>query len=306
MNNPDVTVIGDAFIDVFVPIYTLGHGGVFESKIDVSVGGIANTAVWASRFGAKSAFVGRVGMEPFGQMYKRDLVSEKVLPFLKYSDKPTGRCLILIHHNKERTMIVDRGANDDLKSTDLSDRLLEKTKYAYFSGYSFASRSLRKELVKVMKKAKKFDTVTVFNGGSYNIMADHLTLFEKVVDRYVDIFAMNEAEAGVFTGEGDIRGIARTLVNAVPRFVVTLGKKGSVAFDGRRILKTKASGVHNVTDTTGAGDAFMGAFLAGISKQKTFKDSIQSGHNAAEKVVASIGARCEKYMLRQKKGDKNI
>lgn len=289
----DITVIGDAFIDILAPIRLLKQGGAFESNIDMSMGGIANTAVWASRCGSGAVFAGKVGMDEFGQLYERDLISERVLPFLRHSNKPTGKCLILIHHNRERTMIVDRGANDYLKSAEIPNALLEKTKYVYFSGYSFAAEGLRKEIVKIMKRARKFDKAIVFNGGSYNIMADFPALFEKVVDRYVDVFAMNRAEASVFTGEEDVQGITRVLMNAAPSFIVTLGEKGSIAFDGHRILRTRAPKVYRVTDTTGAGDAFMGAFLAGLIRRKTFKDSIQSGHKAAEKVVVSIGARCK-------------
>ncbi|MEE9176054.1 MAG: adenosine kinase [Thermodesulfobacteriota bacterium] len=288
--NIDLLVVGDAFIDILVPVAGISPDGAFERDIKVTAGGLANTAAWASRLNATVAFVGKVGDDIFGQTYHEDLINEKVLPALSLSNKPTGKCILLVD-GRRRTMILDRGANDDLTIKDVPDNLLKRSKYIYFSGYSFASKILQKEIKKIMKDARAFGKTVVFNGGAHNLIKDNHLFFEKIIEEYVDIFALNEDEAEIFTGEKILKRKVAAIKDIGTPFIVTLGKKGSIAFDGKHTVRTKIKPVAKVVDITGAGDAFMGGFLAGLSKDKTFKESISFGHATARKVVTRVGAR---------------
>jgi sugar/nucleoside kinase (ribokinase family) len=286
----DLLVVGDAFIDILVPVDGITPDGAFEKEIKVTAGGLANTAVWASRLNADVAFVGKIGDDIFGQTYHQDLIKENVLPALSLSNKSTGKCILLVD-GRRRTMIIDRGANDDLKRKDVSDNLIKDSKYVYFSGYSFASNTLQKEIIKIMKDARELESTVIFNGGSYNLIMDYHSFFKKVIEEYVDIFVLNEDEAKVFTGENDIQRAVNAIKDIGTPFILTLGKDGSIAFDSKRTIRTKINPVPHVIDITGAGDAFMGGFLAGLSKDKTFKESITMGHATARKVVTNVGAR---------------
>lgn len=286
----EITVVGDAFIDILVPVHEISPRGVSHRKISMMAGGIANTAIWAARLNANAAFVGKVGKDAFGELYRKDIVNENVLPHLSVSNKPTGKCVCLIDGN-ERTMVVDRGANDDLKRKDVPSDLLEETRYSYFSGYSFASKTLQREIQRVMKKAKSKGNIVIFNAGSYNIVEDNLQIFKKAVEKYVDILVLNELEAGAFANEDNLNNITLSLKEIVPKFVVTLGPNGSIAFDGSEMIRTIVKPIPNIIDTTGAGDAFVGGFLAGAARQKTFRKSILLGHGVAEKAITKIGAR---------------
>ncbi len=290
MDKLDLTVIGDAFIDIVVPIDGITHDGAFEKDIKITAGGLANTAVWASRLNANVAFVGKIGEDIFGQTYNQDIINETVLPSLSFSDKPTGKCILLVDGRK-RTMIIDRGANDDLRRKDVPDDLLKSSRYVYFSGYSFASKIIQKEVKKLMKDVRAFGNTVVFNGGSYNLIRDNHSFFEKIIEKYVDVFSLNEDEAKAFTGERDIQRAFEAIKDIGLPFILTLGKEGSVAFDGKDVVKNKIKYLKKVVDITGAGDAFMGGFLAGLSRGKTFEEAIPIGHSTARKVVTRFGAR---------------
>ena len=291
MNKIDIVVIGDAFIDIFVPTDNFIPGGVFQGNIEIAPGGLATTAVWASRLNTMTGFAGKIGKDVFGQMFQEDLIKENVLPFLSYSDKTTGKCISLIHENKDRTMLIDRGANDELKREDIPLDVVKKAEYIYLSGYSFGSQNLQKEVVSIIKQIKDMGRKIVFNAGAYNITEDNGQLFKNTINRFVDILILNKKEAEVLTGEKKMVEIQESLKSMVPSFIVTMGAKGSIAFDGDDVIETGINPVHDIVDTTGAGDAFAGGFLAGMIKGKTFEDSILDGHGIAKKVVTRIGAR---------------
>lgn len=291
MSEIDLLVIGDAFIDLFIPTDELTPGGVFQENIEIVPGGLATTAVWASRLNTMTGFVGKIGKDVFGQMYREDLIKENVLPFLSYSDKPTGKCISLIHEDKERTMIIDRGANDELKKEDIPLDAAKNAKYVYFSGYSFGSQNLQKEIVYIMKQIKDMGRKIVFNAGAYNIIEGNCQLFKDTIKRFVDILILNEKEAEALTRKENVVEIYESLKSMVPGFILTKGAEGSIAFDGEEVIETEINPVHNLVDTTGAGDAFAGGLLAGLINQKTFEESISLGHNTAEKVIMKIGAR---------------
>ena len=289
--NYELTVIGDAFIDICIPLNGIYTGGVFPRDVETRIGGIATTAIWASRYGIKTAFIGKVGDDCFGKIYKDKLVQERVKPFLSVSPiKPTGICASLIHSNKDRTMIVNRGVNDGICKEDIPTHIMERTKYFYFSGYSFVTKELQSIFRELIREVKKYDSIVVFNGGAFNIIEKNLNIFKEIIKKHVDILILNEIEAKKLTNKNDIHEAINIAKDWIDFIIITLGKKGSIAFDGKEIIRTKIETINNVVDTTGAGDAFAGGFLAGLIKKLSFKDAIIKGHNAASKTIQKIGA----------------
>ena len=290
VQNNELVVIGDAFIDIIVPIYGIEGGDVFQRDIILNIGGLASTAINASRNGVNAAFVGKVGDDLFGKVYLEKLVAEDVIPFLSISQSQhTGVCVPLIHENMDRTMIVNRGANDHLRKEEVPLDVIKEANYFYFSGYSFADEGLQKVIIDVMKEAKKFDTKVVFNGGSYNTIKENLVIIRGAIKKYVDVLILNINESKSLTEESDLQKITENLKKLVNRFIITLGERGSIAFDGYNEIRTDISPIENVVDTTGAGDAFSGGVLAGMIRNKPFKESILLGHKTASEVIQIMG-----------------
>lgn len=285
-----LVVIGDAFIDLIVPIHNINKGGVFQRKIAIQLGGLANVAIWASRQNVKVAFIGKVGNDCQGKLYSGKLAAEGVSPFLSISkDQPSGICVSLIHDDKERTMIIERNANDYLTENDISMQVLEKSKYIYISGYSFQSKNLQRVFLYIMKEALKYETKIVFGGGSYNIINKHLDIFLEIIKNYVNILILNYDEALILTKAPTIQNAFERLKKIAPKYIITLGDKGAMGFDGEKEIKSGIKPVKNVIDTTGAGDAFSAGFLASLIN-RPFKESIQPGHQLARRVIQKPGA----------------
>ena len=172
----DLLVIGDALIDMLVPSHDISKNGVSQKEITITPGGSANIAVWATRHGIKTAFAGIVGDDHFGELYHSNLLKEKIIPILSKSTQKTGICICLIDKdkNKERTMIVDRGASNHFKKEHVPSDLLKNCKYVYFSGHVLESDNLYNELLEIMKCTKEHDAQIIFNGGSHNIIKNNL------------------------------------------------------------------------------------------------------------------------------------
>lgn len=291
VQNNELVVIGDAFIDIIVPINGIEGGDVFQRDIILNIGGLASTAINASRNGVNAAFIGKVGDDLFGKVYLEKLVAEDVTPFLcKSQSQNTGICVSLIHENKDRTMIIKRGANDHLRKEEVPLEVIKEANYVHFSGYSFADEGLRKVIIDVMKESKKFDTKVVFNGGSYNIIKENLIIIRGAIKKYIDVLILNINESKSITEEHELQKITKRLKKLVNTFIITMGERGSLAYDGYNEIRTDISSIENVVDTTGAGDAFSGGVLAGMIRNKPFKESILLGHKIAGEAIQIMGA----------------
>jgi sugar/nucleoside kinase (ribokinase family) len=287
----DLVVIGDAFIDIIVPVNNTNKGGVFQKKITIQIGGLANVAIWAARQNVKAAFIGKVGNDCQGKLYSKKLAAEGVTPFLSISkDKPTGICVSLVHDDKDRTMIINRNANDRLMENNIPIQVFEKSDYTYISGYSFQSKNLQNVFLYIMKEAPKYETKMVFNGGSYNIIEKNIDRFLEIIKNHVDILILNYDEALTLTKASSLQSAFERLKKISPKYIITLGDKGAMGFDGEKEIKSGIEPVKHLIDTTGAGDAFSGGFIASLINGEPFKESMQLGHELARRAIQKTGA----------------
>ena len=150
-----VTVIGDTFIDIIVPVHGIKPGETHHRKMAVLCGGTTNVAVQISKLGGKSKFVGKIGDDAFGKYFRQNLRISGVND-LTFVDKenPTGLCISLCSNNGERTMIANRGANNYLKMGEVRSCIKEITdsKIIYFSGYSLLSRKNSESVLYAIKE----------------------------------------------------------------------------------------------------------------------------------------------------------
>lgn len=285
-----LSVIGDAFIDILVPTDNIIPNGASSKKIKIAYGGTANVAVWASRLGEKVLFFGKVGDDALGTAFKKDLSDENVgdLTVLD-TEFSTGICVSLIGRAGERTMITNRGANDNLKlenAKDCASKILESD-ILFFSGYSLISKETSKAVLYLMKKGKERKKCVCFNPGALNIISDS---YKDILSKYCNILILNFEEGRAITGKSSYSDILKELGEMVDIVVLTMGEDGSVTCQGRNISKVPAKKV-NVVDTTGAGDAFSAGFLSGRLRGLGIEKCSRSGHDVAAEVIQRFGAR---------------
>jgi sugar/nucleoside kinase (ribokinase family) len=257
-----VTVIGDAFIDLIVPVQGTKPGETHHRKIITLCGGTANVAVQIAKFGKKSKFVGKVGDDSFGMYFRQNLRMNGVkdLTFVD-GGNPTGLCISLSYEKGERTMVANRGANDYLKKEEVRSCIdkITDSKIVYFSGYSLLSKRNAESVLHAIEECHKQNCKIYFNPGAPNLIKED---FKQILCDFVEVLILNEEEARNMTKKKKIEDIAKSLSAMADTVVITMSEGGCIISKGDEYhhLETEKLGV---LDTTGAGDAFSAGFILG-------------------------------------------
>jgi sugar/nucleoside kinase (ribokinase family) len=175
------------------------------------------------------------------------------------ADRETGRLIALIDPDGERSFLTDRGANEKLEARDIPDALIASASHIHLSGYSFFAPSPRAAVLDVMRQAgdKPISVDPASAEFLREVGADNFLAWTKGAS----ILFPNEEEAAVLAGSSDPETQCARLAARYPLVVVKRGAAGAEAAEGARRWRVKARQVEAV-DTTGAGDAFIAAFLS--------------------------------------------
>ncbi|MFG2975158.1 carbohydrate kinase family protein [Streptomyces sp. NPDC048331] len=290
-------VVGDVVTDV-VAIHPepLAPATDTAARIRTLPGGAgANAACWAARTGtAEVRLLARVGAES-ARWHERALVDAGVRPRLVIdAQEPTGTVVALVGKDAERTFLTDSGASLRLCPADWTPSLLDGAAHLHLSGYLFFADSSR-ELAMVALRAARTRGVSVSVDPA---SAGFLTGLgpQRFLDAVagVDVLLPNEDEARLLAGLPEPTGVARAateLSRRVPLVVMTRGAAGAlIAERGRVTAEVEAEPVEAV-DSTGAGDAFTGGFLAARLDGADPAEAARAGCRAAALAVTRQGGR---------------
>jgi sugar/nucleoside kinase (ribokinase family) len=283
-------VIGDVMTDVIVrPEGPLARGSDRRASIAVRPGGsAANQAAWLASFGAGVDFVARVGAADVESETAR-FKAIGVMPHL-VGDRTheTGRLIALIDPDGERSFLTDRGANEALEARDIPDALIEGAALIHLSGYSFFAPSPRAAVLDVMRR--------VGNKPTSIDPASAEFLREVGVDNFLAwtrgaaILFPNEEEAAILAGSEDPETQCARLAARCPLVVVKRGAAGAEAAAGEKRWRVNAPKIEAI-DTTGAGDAFVAAFLAARLAGADIQPALERAAAAGAAASASVGGR---------------
>jgi sugar/nucleoside kinase (ribokinase family) len=281
-----ILVIGDVIEDLIViPEESIRPNTDTKAQIQKSMGGqAANVAAWVSHNGAAATFIGCVGSADVVKL-EQELTAQGIESHLQSSTKPTGSLVVLVD-GQSRSMLTDRGANQDL---DLEK--IDPTGFGvvYISGYSLLGRSLE-QVSMFASKVKAAGALLAIDPGSYGFINDHgVDSFRELIS-LADIAFPNREEQDLLELSGKVR------LN-----VVTSGHLGAKAYTNNGELVEVASIGSNLVDPTGAGDAFCGGFLARLVQEPDFHQlsseavasALRAGAEAGSKAVGIMGARPE-------------
>lgn len=266
-------------------------GHLVHSK-QASGGSAANTIIGANFLGAKCFYSCKVADDDHGQFYLNDLSEGGVA----YHDKAgsiagtTGKCLVFITPDAERTMNTYLGISETISESDVDETALMNSEYVYIEGYLVTSETGRPAAVKTASLAKA-NAVKVALSLSDPAMVQFFKdgLAEMIGDG-VDLLFCNEAEAMAYTDTDSIDGAAQALKAIARSFAITCGAKGALLFDGVQEINISATPV-KALDTNGAGDMFAGAFLYSLSQGQDFETAGKLACKAAAQVVSQYGPR---------------
>lgn len=256
----------------------------------VAGGSAANTITCTAILGMPSGFIGKIGDDELGQLFKSDQEQYGVKTTLLKSPRSSGRSMVFVSGgNAERTFAVYLGAALDLVPEDLKPEWFEGYDYFHIEGYLVQNQGLVRRAVEYAHRAGCIISIDM---ASYNVVESNLAFLHDIVEKYVDIVFANETESKSFTKLGDPRAALDEIAKMCRIAVVKIGKDGSWVKSGDECHFIEAWPA-NTVDATGAGDTYAAGFLYAHSLGLPLKVCGEAGSIIAAKVVEVIGTKID-------------
>ena len=312
----DILAMGNAIVDVissetpeFLSLRGIPHGSMrlidapeaealyaaMAPGRQIGGGSAANSVVGAAGLGARTAFVGRVADDQLGEFFTHDIRAAGVhfATAPATAGRPTGRCLILVTPDGERTMNTYLGACQELDAADLDAALVADAGILYLEGYLWDPASPRAAMQAAIKVAREAGNKVAFTLSDVFCVTGHRGDFRDLLESHVDIMFGNENEVKSLYQTDDLDTAMAELARHACITVVTRSAKGAVVIGGGQHHEVPGDMVARVVDTTGAGDLFAGGFMAGLVQGRPLPDCARMGCIAAAEVISHFGARPE-------------
>jgi sugar/nucleoside kinase (ribokinase family) len=314
----DVLCIGNAIVDVIAATDDdfLGREGLDKGSMrlidadeatllygkmgparEVSGGSAGNTAAGVAMLGGRAGFVGQVADDQLGDVYAHDIQSvgvEFTTPRRSSDEASTGRVLVLVTPDAQRTMNTFLGAAQNLEPGAIDAEQVRSAAILYLEGYLWDPETPRAAMEKAIDLARAAGRKVAFTLSDSFCIARHRDGFNALIESgRVDILFANEDEILALTGESGFDAAVASAAARVPLLVVTRSEKGALAVESGRRVEVGAEPVEKLVDTTGAGDLFAAGFLTGHAQGRTIEESLRMGAIAAAEVISHYGARPE-------------
>ena len=311
----DIVAMGDAIVDViascdddFLVAHKLPKGSMqllspaladelyaaMGVAREMSGGSAANTMAGIAAMGGTSAFIGQVAEDQLGLIFEHDMHALGVkfdTPPLE-EGPPTGRCLILVTPDGQRTMNTCPGASHELRADVLDWDLIRSASILFLEGYLFGPDKPRAAMMEAIKIAHAANRKVAFTLSESVCIAERKEPFNRMIDSGgVDLLFANEDEALQLTGRTDLQSALDELKAKVPTLVITKGPHGAIGIEDGQTIAIPAAPVEQVVDTTGAGDLFAAGFLTARCKGAGLERCLWTGAIAAGEVIKHYGAR---------------
>lgn len=311
---PDVVCVGSAIVDVLVRVDDafiadagLAKGAMrlveadeakrlyasLTDAVEQSGGGAANTAAIIAKLGGSVTLIGRVADDALGAAFTHDIrrVGVTFDPPPAMELPATAHCTILITPDGERTMNTFLGACGLLSPADLDTEALRAAPVTFVEGFLWDPPSGREAVLAAIDIAQGAGRKVALALNDPYCVDRHRGEFLEVLKGNVDLVFGNESEACAVFEIDDVEEASRRLGELVPLVATTRSEKGSVLFvDGERI-EVPGVPVKQLVDTTGAGDAYAGGFLYGLTHGYEPAECAALGSACASETIQHIGAR---------------
>ncbi len=266
-----------------------------EGKVKKKQGGgsAANTIFGLAEFGGKGFYTCKVANDVDGTLYTNDLIKagiESNLNLENLYEGTTGKCLVMVSPDAERTMNTFLGITTDFSENELDEEAIKNAEYLFMEGFLVSSPTG----LEAMKKAKQIAlennvkvSLTFSDPSMVKYFGDQM---KEIVGKGVDLLFCNIEEAELFAGVEGLEEAKEAIGKVAKEFVITKGKDGAVVFDGTAYHEIQPFPTKAV-DATGAGDMFAGAFLYGINHGRTHAEAGKLASAASSAVVSKYGPR---------------
>jgi sugar/nucleoside kinase (ribokinase family) len=261
-----------------------------------SGGSVANSMIVMSYFGANAFFSCRIGNDEAGNQYYEEMKAAGLHCNFDSMPRPqglTGRCLVKITPDAERTLSTYLGTSIELCEDQLNLEALKNSEYLYIEGYLTTSPTALKAAKKAIALAKENNTKVAITLSDPVIVQNFRSQFHELIDSGVDLIFCNEKEALDYTETDSLEAAEAVLKKVTKTYAITLGPRGSLVFDGLQREMVHATEEKPI-DTLGAGDMYAGAFLFAITQGYSWSEAGKLANLTSSKVVTQFGPRVSK------------
>jgi sugar/nucleoside kinase (ribokinase family) len=267
--------------------------GALGSAIEMSGGSAANTMTGVASFGGRAAYIGKVAADPLGEAFGHDLHAVGVaFPNRPApAELPTGRCLIVVTPDGERTMNTFLGVSSLLTPQDVSTEVVAAGRVLYMEGYLYDRAEAKAAFRKAAGVAHRAGHKVSLTLSDSFCVDRHRDDFLALVRDEVDILFANRDELCALYEVDDFEVAVAAVRGHCEIAAVTIGADGSLVITSDDILHVKAEPVADVVDTTGAGDLYAAGFLYGLTQDQSLHECARLGSIAAAEVISHVGAR---------------
>ncbi|MBX2826433.1 MAG: adenosine kinase [Gammaproteobacteria bacterium] len=258
-----------------------------------SGGSAANTVIGAAMLGASTFYSCKVANDDTGTFYMQDLAASGVdsnLNMDNREDGVTGKCLVLITPDAERSMNSFLGITSRISERELDASAIADAEYVYIEGYLVPEPNARAAAVKAREIAEAAGAKTALTLSDPNMVQFFKDGLLEIAGNKLDLCFCNDAEAKLMFDTDTLEGCVDGMKSLARQFTITLGSEGALIYDGNDIITLPAPAV-KVVDTNGAGDIYAGSFLYGLTHGMSYSKAGELAIAAASRLVTQHGAR---------------
>lgn len=266
----------------------------FGLKTRAGGGSAANTIFAAQYLGANTFYSCNVANDETGDFYVKDLTRAGIDTNLgsNRDSGVTGKCMVMITPDAERTMNTYLGITADLNHNHIDETALKDSEYLYIEGYLVSSDSARHAAIECKKLAEANNVKTAMTFSDPAMVQFFKEGLTEMLGTGVDLLFCNEEEALGYTGTNNLDDAASALKKIAKTFAITCGAKGAVLFDGANTINIAPNAVTAV-DSNGAGDNFAGAFMFAITAGHSWEQAGKLASKISAQVVSQFGPRLD-------------
>ncbi len=310
----DVVGIGNALVDVIAPAeeqflerHDLVKGSMtlieteravelyaaLDRAVEMSGGSAANTVVGVASLGGRAAYIGKVNGDDLGDVFGHDMRAVGVA-FRRPpggGGTPTGRCVIVVTPDAERTMNTYLGVSSEFCVDDLDEAVIADARVLYMEGYLFDRDDAKAAFRRAAEVAHDHGRMVSLTLSDSFCVDRHRDDFRALVQDRVDLLFGNSDELLSLYQLDSFDDAIAALRQECELAAITIGAEGCVIVTPDELLRVPAQPVERVIDTTGAGDLFAAGFLHGLTTGRDLYTCGRFGAIAAAEVIGHVGPR---------------
>lgn len=260
---------------------------------EISGGSAANTIAGLAQLGVPTAYVGKVRDDQLGDIFAHDIRAQGAdydTPRATGGPHETGRCMVLVSPDGERSMNTYLGWSEFLTPADIDDAVMADTDWIYLEGYRFDGPDSEEAFAKAISACKGAGGKVSLTLSDPFCVERHRDAFRTMIRDDIDLLFANEHEIEAMYQTGDLDTSIAAAVAECGIVACTIGARGAYVATAAGRVHAPATQV-KIVDATGAGDLFAAGFLYGLTGQRDLETCGRMGCIAAGEVISHIGAR---------------